>query len=194
MIQTRSPSEFSCLSEYTRPYQMTTYREVTTIDEIHQLVSGRIIATVEVISGGKMVTCCPIIECGLKCKRYIQITGPREGWGQRVWIHPEKSQKYSFFAKFDPDPLQITKLSALKTITQINVGPSSARKRNADGGPFIVVFGSLSPNQLKKSQSWTPSDKTFWIRACNLFSSFFPNGFFHISSYILKDFENHHPD
>ena len=53
---------------------MTTYRKVTTIDEIHQLVSGRIITAVEVISGGKLVTCCSIIECGLKCKRYMQIT------------------------------------------------------------------------------------------------------------------------
>ena len=41
--------------------------------------------------------------------------------------------------------------------------PSLARQRL-----LIVVFGS-SPDQLKEKkscQSWTPSDKTFWICAC----------------------------
>ena len=39
----------------------------------------------------------------------------------------------------------------------------------ADDGPLIVVLGSLPPliNLLnKRCQSWTPSDKTLWIRAC----------------------------
>ena len=38
----------------------------------------------------------------------------------------------------------------------------------ADDGLLIVVFGSFLPSLAKKtrSQSWTPSDKTFWIPAC----------------------------
>ena len=32
----------------------------------------------------------------------------------------------------------------------------------ADDGPLIVAFGSSLPKS-KKRQSWTPSDKTFWI-------------------------------
>ena len=36
-----------------------------------------------------------------------------------------------------------------------------------DDGPLIVVFGSSLPSSItkKRCQSWTPSDKTFWIRA-----------------------------
>ena len=43
----------------------------------------------------------------------------------------------------------------------------------ADDGPLIVVLGSTLPSSTKKrkkkkkrSQSWTHSEKTFWIRAC----------------------------
>ena len=41
----------------------------------------------------------------------------------------------------------------------------------ADDGPIIVVLGSSLPsstkkNKIKNLQSWTPSDKTFWIHAC----------------------------
>ena len=52
----------------------------------------------------------------------------------------------------------------------------------ADGGPLLVVLGSSLPSLTKKKkkkknnkqknptlselQSWTPSDKTFWIRSC----------------------------
>ena len=51
-----------------------------------------------------------------------------------------------------------------------------------DGGPLLVVFGYSSSSSTKNNndkkkkkkknpkkqrcQSWTPSDKTFWIRAC----------------------------
>ena len=37
-----------------------------------------------------------------------------------------------------------------------------------DDDLFIVVFGSSIPSSTKKNsfQIWTPSDKTFWIRAC----------------------------
>ena len=61
------------------------------------------------------------------------------------------------------------------TYPTLNVGPSSARQRNAiemafrwwvDDGRLIVVLDPLSSHQLKKqrktknSQIWTPSDKT----------------------------------
>ena len=44
----------------------------------------------------------------------------------------------------------------------------------ADDGPLLVVLGSSIPSSAKKKkikrcQSWTPSDKTFWIRACFFF-------------------------
>ena len=38
----------------------------------------------------------------------------------------------------------------------------------ANDGLHIVVFGSSLPSSPKRNgQSWTPSDKTFWIRACS---------------------------
>ena len=59
-----------------------------------------------------------------------------------------------------------------------NVGQKLTRQQNdiemafcwrADDGPLIVVFGSYLPSSTKKrSQSRSPSDKTSWIRACNL--------------------------
>ena len=43
----------------------------------------------------------------------------------------------------------------------------------ADDGPLMVVLGSSLPSSTKKKQkkkkrcqSWIPSDKTFWYRAC----------------------------
>ena len=65
------------------------------------------------------------------------------------------------------------------TKAAFNVWPSSARQRNAilmafrwraDDGTFVAVFRSCIPSStkiiIKKSyQMWTPSDKTFWIRA-----------------------------
>ena len=74
-----------------------------------------------------------------------------------------------------PDPLKNHKI----TKPALNVWPSLARPRNVismvfccwvNDGPLIVVFRS-SPHKLKKTkqkkgQSWTPSDKTFWICAC----------------------------
>ena len=71
------------------------------------------------------------------------------------------------FCNTGPDPLK--KLKA--TRPAFKVRPTSARQRNAkwraDDGPLKAVFGSGIPHQLKKQLSWTPSDKTFWIRACH---------------------------
>ena len=97
---------------------------------------------------------------------------------------PLKNHKnIGFLCNTGPDPLKNHK----GTKPAFNVVPASARHRNAismafrwwaDGGPFIAVFGySIPPstkkkkNQTKQSkkkkryQIWTPSDKTFWIRA-----------------------------
>ena len=50
----------------------------------------------------------------------------------------------------------------------------------ADDSPHIVVFlifDPSSPHQTKKKcQSWTPSDKTFWIRAWSLSTFKLPLG------------------
>ena len=84
---------------------------------------------------------------------------------------PEKSQNIGFLCNTGPDPLKIHKA----TKPAFNVGPSSARQRNAMSmafrwracdGPIKNVFGSSIPFQLKKHyQNWNPSDETFWIRA-----------------------------
>ena len=82
-----------------------------------------------------------------------------------------------FLINTDQDPRKIYKPAT----AAFHVGPSTARQRNAiymafrwraDDGPLVhvAVFGSSPPNQLKKTLldlSWTPSYKTFWIRACN---------------------------
>ena len=71
----------------------------------------------------------------------------------------------------------------------VNDGQPSAPKRNAiqmafrwraGDDPLIVLFGSTHPStskyiykkkiKIKKNvvkESWTPSDKIFWIRACS---------------------------
>ena len=76
-----------------------------------------------------------------------------------------------FLSNNSPDSLENPK--ATKQTFNV-VGPSSARKRNAftwrfAGELMIACFkrylDPLSPHQLKNELSWTPSDKTFWIRA-----------------------------
>ena len=49
--------------------------------------------------------------------------------------------------------------------------PLMAFRWRADDSPLIVVLGSSLPSPIKKKklkrcQSWTTSDKTFWICAC----------------------------
>ena len=110
----------------------------------------------------------------------VPMGGSRGGTGDPD--PPEKSQKYSvFFSNTGPEPL--------KNQTSIQCWAIIGRQRNAillghhrparetpfkwrfAGGPmmahFLVVFGSSLPHYLKKKrcQSWTPSGKTFWIRA-----------------------------
>ena len=107
---------------------------------------------------------------------------------------PLKNHKnIGFLSNTGPDPLKNHKATKLA----FNVGPPSARQRNAikmafrwrgddgpllvvlkmafrwraDDGPLLVVFESSSFSSTKQKekryQIWTPSDKTFRIRACN---------------------------
>ena len=72
---------------------------------------------------------------------------------------PLKNHKnIGFLCNTGPDPL--TNLIATKSA--FNVGPASARQRNAismafrwraDGGPFTAVFISSIPHQLKKKKN-----------------------------------------
>ena len=92
---------------------------------------------------------------------------------------PQKNHKnIGFLRNSGPDLLK----NHEATEPVFNVGPSSARQRNAiemafrwraDDSPLKVVFRSSHPSSTKKKttnkkscQSWTPSDKIFWIRAC----------------------------
>ena len=79
---------------------------------------------------------------------------------------------FGFLAILGPDPLKNNK--AIKPA--FYVGPSSARQRNAiymafrwraNDAPLLVEFGpSLNLSTKKTLSKLTPSDKTFWIRAC----------------------------
>ena len=81
---------------------------------------------------------------------------------------PLKNHKnIGFLCNTDQDPLK----NRNATKPAFNVGPSSARQRNAismafrwraDDGPFIAVFGSSIPSSTENNYLiWTPSDKTF---------------------------------
>ena len=75
----------------------------------------------------------------------------------------ENHKNIGFLSNTGPDLLKIHKV----TKPTFNVGPSSARHRNAikmafrwraDDGPLLVLFGSSLPSSC---QNWTPSGKTF---------------------------------
>ena len=88
----------------------------------------------------------------------------RSRGGRGVWTPLLKNHKnIGFLSNTGPDPLKITKLPK----PSFNVGLSSERCR-ADNAPLIMVFEFSLPSKTKKKccQSWTPSNKTFWIRAC----------------------------
>ena len=106
--------------------------------------------------------------------RTRSVGGSRRGTGGPTTPPPLKNHKnIGFLSNTGPDPLKNHKDTKLA----FNVGQSSAHQRNAiqiafcwraDDGPFIMIFGSSIPSSTKtnKFQIWTPSDKTFWIRAC----------------------------
>ena len=81
--------------------------------------------------------------------------GSRGGRGSG--LPPEKITNIGFLCNTGPDPLKNHKA----TKPAFNVGPSSARQRNAismafnwraDDGPIKAVFGSSIPHQLKKQK------------------------------------------
>ena len=101
-----------------------------------------------------------------------------EGGGRGLKNH----KNIEFLSNTGPDPLKNYKA----TKPACNVGPTSARQRNAiemvfrwraDDGPLIAVFGSFLPSSAKNEkrrkktiicQNLTPSGKPFWIRTCSL--------------------------
>ena len=91
--------------------------------------------------------------------------------GGRGLDPPLKNHKNIGFSS-NTGPVSL-KIAATKPT--FNVGPSSVRQQWLAGsdGPLIVILGSslLSSTKKKKKkkpcQSWTPSDKTFWICACS---------------------------
>ena len=102
-------------------------------------------------------------------KKVQRIADPEVRQGVRTYPPPEKSQK-GFLSNTGPNPLKHHKAAK----PAFNVGPSSARQRNAiqmafrwraDDGLLSVLFGFSFPF-IKKDR--TLSGKTFWIRACSL--------------------------
>ena len=98
---------------------------------------------------------------------YYTIGGSR---GEREPLPLEKSPKY----RVSWQKNNIGSMKSTATKPAFNVGPSSARQRNAwraDDGPLIMVFGPSLPSSTKKTHKknakciWTPSDKIFWVRA-----------------------------
>ena len=91
--------------------------------------------------------------------------GSRGGTGGPDPPPPEKSQKYSFIAILGRIRWKSTRLPSQHSML--------GHHRHASETRHIVVFGSslLSLTKKKRCQSWTPSGKTFWIRAWNRVAS-----------------------
>ena len=103
---------------------------------------------------------------------WIPYHGRIQRWWQWVWTPPPPPQKITknigFLCNTCPDYLKNHKA----TKPAFNVGPSSARQRNAismafrwraDDVPFKAEFGSSPPPpQLKKNQIWTPPPPPVW--------------------------------
>ena len=91
---------------------------------------------------------------------------PEEGGGGRGSGPPLKNHKNIVnLSNTGPDPLKNKNNKATK--------PATAKRQLNDDGPFIVISGSSIPSSTKKKKKksyhfLTPSDKTFWIRACSL--------------------------
>ena len=87
---------------------------------------------------------------------------------QRGWNRgsgpPEKSQNYRFFGSTVPEPLKNLKTTKLA----FNVWPRRPASETLFQWPASVVSGSSHPSSKKSCQSWTLSDKTFWIRVCEV--------------------------
>ena len=124
--------------------------------------------------------CCPLKGSGCVVA-HVRIQ--RGGGRDRGSGPPLKNDKnIGSLSNTGPDPLKNHKA----TKPALNVVLSTARQRNAitmafpwlaNDVPLLLVFGSYLPssttrkpkqNTHKKTvvKVWTPSDKTFWIRAC----------------------------
>ena len=98
--------------------------------------------------------------------------GSRGGGGkQGVRTPPLKNHK-QFPSQTGPDPLEITKLpNQHSRMGHFRPACETPFQWRFAGRPIIVRFWwclvPLSPKKQQKTyQSWTPSDKTFWIRTC----------------------------
>ena len=93
------------------------------------------------------------------------------GEGVRTPLKNHKNIGFSSKLNTGPDPLKNRSYQASIQCWAIIRTPGkrhlTAFRWRADDGPLKVVLGSSLPlSTIKKScQSWTLSDKTFWIRA-----------------------------
>ena len=84
----------------------------------------------------------------------------------------ENNKNIGFLSNTDPDPLKITKLPIQQSSWAI-IGPPAIRHLNGvllavrrwPTNSGIWILPPLIKLKKKHCQSWTPSDKTFWIRA-----------------------------
>ena len=108
----------------------------------------------------------------------IHVRIQRGGQGVRTPLKNHKN--IGFSSNIGLDPLKNGSYQASIQCWAIT-GPPAKRHLmvfcwRAEDGPLIVVLGSSLPSSTKKKkkkkkknhcQSWTPSDKTFWIRSCD---------------------------
>ena len=108
----------------------------------------------------------PRTDCSFTWSAYGDPEGGGGGGGRGSRPPPPPPLKnhkiIGFLSNTDPDPLKNHKA----TKPAFNVGSSSSWR--ADDGPILVV-GIWIHSLTKKKESWTPSEKTFWIRAWSVF-------------------------
>ena len=110
----------------------------------------------------------------------------RGGQGVRTPPPLKISQKYRVSKQYWSGPPGKSQNYKASIQCRAIIGPPAKRhfqsaiqmafRWRADDGPLIVVSGFFLPlikkkkrnkkERKKRCQSWTPSDKTFWIRAC----------------------------
>ena len=108
----------------------------------------------------------------MKPKHTMACADPEGGGGRGSDPPPpprENHKDIEFLINTGLDPMENHK----GTETTFNIGPPSARQRNAikmafrwwaDDGPLLVVFGSTLPASTKKSfRVYPPLAKLFWI-------------------------------
>ena len=100
----------------------------------------------------------------------IQRGGDR-GSGTRLKNH----KNIGFPSNIDPDRLKITKLPSQHSMvghyqhaSETPFQGRSAGWPTFSGISILCIPSSPPPPHPKKTQCWTPSDKTFWIRACSV--------------------------